>query len=60
MRGALRRLGVADEEEIVARGRGAHRRLADRAELADGAHLEIVGDDDAAIADLAAQIVRRR
>ena len=57
MRGALRRLGVADEEEVVARGRRAHRRLADRTQVGDRAHLEVVGGDDAAIADLAAQVV---
>jgi hypothetical protein len=57
MRAALLRLGMADQEQIVPRRRRPHRGLADGAELADGAHLEVVGDDDPAIADLAAQIV---
>jgi hypothetical protein len=57
VRAALLGLGVADEQEVVPRLRRPYRRLADRAELADGAHLQIVRDDDAAIADLAAEIV---
>ena len=57
MRGALGRLGVADEEQVVTGGGGPHRRLADRAEVGDRAHLEVVGGDDAAIADLAPQVV---
>ena len=54
---ALARGRVAHEEQVVPRRRRAHRRLADRTELADRAHLEVVGDDDAAVADLAAQEV---
>ena len=55
--GPLGRLRVADEQQIVAGRRRAHRRLADRAGLADRAHLEVVRDDDAAEADLAPQPV---
>ena len=57
MRGALGGLGVADEEQVVTGGSGPHRRLADRAEVGDRAHLEVVGGDDAAVADLPPQVV---
>ena len=56
-RGALCRLRVADEQEVVAGRSRAHRGFADRARLGDGAHLEVVGDDHAAKADLAAQVL---
>src|SRR5215467_15051356 len=55
---ALAGCRVADDQEIVSGAGGAHRRLADRAELADGAHLEIVRDDHPAEAELAPEIVR--
>src|SRR5213080_1596376 len=56
-RRALRWLGVADEQEVVAGLRRPHRRLTDRTRLRDGAHLEVVGDDHAAEADLAAKVL---
>ena len=43
----LCRLGMTHEEQIVARGRGAHHRRPDAHEFPDGAHLEIVGHDHA-------------
>ena len=54
---ALGRRGVADEEQIVAGIGRAHGRFTDGARLAHRTHLEIVGHDDAAEADLFAQIV---
>src|SRR5262247_2432877 len=36
VRRPLGRLGVADEKQVVARGGRAHRRVADRGQLADG------------------------
>jgi len=48
---------VADQQQVVAGGGRAHRRLADRARLAHRAHLEVVGDDHAAEGELAAQPV---
>jgi hypothetical protein len=53
----LGRRGVADQEEIVPGRGGAHGGLADRAERADRAHLEVVRHDDAAVAHLAAEVV---
>src|SRR5207245_9496308 len=55
--GALGRLGVADEEQVVTGIGGAYRRLTDGARLAHRAHLQIIRDDDAAEANLAAQAI---